>query len=169
MDVNGMKDFIDEINIEEVQLDQADEAAIFLTALESVLTPEEFNLVLENATELELYGLIPDAAALEAAKKIVYKQTKSMNVSREEAKACIRMAKKANTAAYKKYAKGRAMMLEGREEMFRQHKGKAHREAIAIVRGANKKASAMRGTVSGETIEKGLKKKMKELDTGTAS
>ena len=54
--------YLNETNVEDVTLDAADESAIFLAALQDTCTPEEYeSLVMENATELELYGLIESA------------------------------------------------------------------------------------------------------------
>ena len=120
MDMTGVKSFLDEMNADDVTLDKADESAILLAALEDTCTPEEFQLVMENLHELELYGLIESAEIATEAKKIVYKQTNQMNLIREQAKAALRLAKKANTASWKKYKRGREMMLEAREEIFKQ-------------------------------------------------
>lgn len=165
MDFNNIQDFIDEVNVDEVELDAADESAILLTALESVCTPEEFQVILENLTELELYGLIDSAEIATEAKKIVYKQTRQMNLNREQSKAALRFAKKANTAGWKKYVRGRKLMLEGRQECFQQFQSKSKSEAKKIVSGARKKSAAMKGsTVTGRVISDKLDKKIKEYD-----
>lgn len=165
MDMMGVKDFLDEMNADDVTLDKADESAILLTALEDACTPEEFQLVMENLHELELYGLIESAEIATEAKKIVYKQTKQMNLNREQSKAALRLAKKANTASWKKYQRGRAMMLEGREEIFKQFGSKGKTEAKKVLNNSKKKASSMKGnTVTGKTLDKNLDKKINEID-----
>ena len=161
---NDVMNFLETASIEDVKLTPADEAAIFLAALEDACeTPEEFNqLVMENATELELYQLIPDASIVTEAKKIVYKQTKAMNLGREQSKAALRMAKNANTADWKKYQRGRQMMLEARENIFNKFQGKAKQEAKKVVSGAKRKASSMNST-TGKSITEKMDKKIKEM------
>lgn len=160
---NSTMDFIDAMNAEDIQLDAADEAAILLEALSDTCTKEEMQLVMENASELELYGLIPSAEIVTEAKKIVYKQTKAMNLSREQSKAALRLAKKANTAAWKKYTRGRQMMLEARADIFKQFGGKAKTEAKKVISNSRKKATSMKGnTVTGQTLSDNLDKKVKE-------
>jgi hypothetical protein len=165
MDTNGVMGFIDEMNADNVQLTKADESDILLTALQDACSPEEYQLVMENLTELELYGLIDSAEIATEAKKIVYKQTKEMNLNREQVKAAIRLAKNANTASYKKYHKGRTMMLEGRAEICKQFGGKAKQEAKKVIANSRKKASAMKNsTVTGKTISDNLDKKINEIN-----
>lgn len=164
MYLEGIQSFIEEIDADNVELTKADESAIFLAAIQDACSPEEFNLVMENAHELELYGLIESAEIATEAKKIVYKQTKQMNLNREQMKAVIRLARRANTASYKKYHKGRMMMLEGREEMVKQFGGKAKSEAKRVLTNAKKKSSSMKGsTVTGKTISDKMDKKIKEI------
>lgn len=161
--MNSTMDFINDMNAEDIHFDAADEASILLEALSDSCTKEEMQLIMENMTELELYGLIPSAEIATEAKKIVYKQTKAMNLSREQSKAALRLAKKANTASWKKYNRGRQMMLEAREDIFKQFGGKAKTEAKKVLVNSRKKASAMKNsTVTGQTISDNLDKKVKE-------
>lgn len=165
MEMTGVKNFLDEVNADSIELDKADESAILLTALEDACTPEEFQLVMEHLHELELYGLIESAEIATEAKKIVYKQTKQMNLDREQSKAALRLAKKANTASWKKYQRGRKMMLEAREEIFKQFGSKGKTEAKKVLSNSRKKASSMKGnTVTGKTISDKLDKKINELN-----
>lgn len=154
MELDTMQEFLDGLNEDEVEFDAADEAAILLDGLEDECTDEEWNVILENMTELEIYGLIPNAEmATEAAKKVAYKVTKQMNLNRETAKAALRSAEKKNTAAWKKYHKARVAMLEARNDIYKQEAGVAKKAAKATLNNARKKASAMKGnTVTGDMI-----------------
>ena len=165
MDMTGVKSFLDEMNADDVTFDKADESAVLLAALEDTCTPEEFQLVMDNLHELELYGLIESADIATEAKKIVYKQTNQMNLNREQSKAALRLAKKANTASWKKYQRGRTMMLEAREEIFKQFGSKGKSEAKKVISNSRKKASSMKGnTVTGKTISDNLDKKINEIN-----
>lgn len=165
MEIASIKDFLDEVNADSIELDKADESAILLTALEDECTPEEFQLVMENLHELELYGLIESASIATEAKKIVYKQTKQMNLDREQSKAALRLARKANTASWKAYQKGRKMMQEARDDIFKQFGSKAKSEAKKVLSNSKKKASSMKGnTVTGKTISDKLDKKINEIN-----
>lgn len=154
MEFGAMQDFMNEYNTTEVEFNAADEAAIFLDALHAECNEDEWNLVLENMTELEIYGLIPDAeAATEAAKKVAYKVTKQMNMNRETAKACLRSAERKQTAAWKKYHKARVQMIEARNMIYKQEAAVGKKAAKATLNNARKKASAMKGnTVTGDMI-----------------
>lgn len=152
MDFDGIQDFIDTMDIDDIELTKAEESAILLTALESVCTDDEFGVIMENLTELELYGLIESAEIATEAKKIVYKQTKEMNLNREQAKACILLAKKKRHPAWIKYHKGRLMMFEGRDECYRVFGNKGKNIAKQIVNNTKKKSSTMGKTVTGNLI-----------------
>lgn len=162
-DYNAMN-FIEFMNASEVSLNKADESAILLTALQDVCTPSEYSIIMENLHELELYGLIESAEVATEAKRIVYKQTKQMNMNREQTKAALRLAQKANTADWKKYHKGRQMMLQAREAICAKFKGKARTEAKAILKNSKKKASSMGNTVTGKLISDKLDAKVKEYE-----
>ena len=156
-------DLINEINIDSISLDPADESDILLTALQDVMSDEEYTAVMENLSELELYGLVQTAEIATEAKKIVYKQTKQMNLNREQAKAAFRLAKKANAGCWKKYHHHRQEMIKNREIIFRQYGPKAKSEAKKVIMNARKKASSMSGsTVTGKSISDNLDKKVKE-------
>lgn len=167
MNMNEIKDMIDEQSIDDVKLTPADEAAIFLEALQDACdSAEEYQtLVMENATELALYGLIPDAdIANEAVKKIVYKQTKEMNLNREQSKAALRLAKNANSPEWKKYHKARTKMLEEKENIFKKFGSKAKTEAKKIISNARRKASSI-PSVTGKTITEKMDKKINEMSS----
>lgn len=166
MDFNGIQDFLDEMGTENIQLDAADESAIFLEALQDACTPEEWQIIQENMHELELYGLIESAEIATEAKKIVYKQTKQMNLNREESKAALRIAEKANTADWKEYSKARKKMLAARDRIYAKHKTLAKSEAKRIVNGGKKKASSMKGnTVTGDIITNKIGAKSKQYNS----
>lgn len=152
------------IDVNSIQLDAADESAIFLAALQDVCTEEEYNqLVMENTTELALFGLIENADIVTEAKKIVYKQTKSMNINREESKACLRLAKKANDQLWKGYQKHRAKMIEFRDKIYDKYGSKGKTEAKRVLNNSRKKASAA-NSVTGKTITAKMDKKIKEME-----
>lgn len=162
----GTLDLIKDINIDSISLSPADEADIFLTAIQDALTPEEYASVMENLTELELYGLIESAEIATEAKKIVYKQTKQMNLNREQAKAAFRLAKKANAGCWKKYHHHRQEMIKNRDIIFRTYGPKAKSEAKRVIMNSRKKASSMsNNTVTGKTISDGLDKKVQEYSS----
>ena len=153
------------INVDDIQLESADEAAIFLAALQDVCTEEEYNAIVnESATELALFGLIDNAEIATEAKKIVYKQTKTMNLNREQAKAAFRLAKKANSPEWKQYTKHRKLMIEAREKIFAKFNTKAKTEAKKVVNNSKRKASAM-NSVTGKTIVEKMDKKIKEVES----
>ena len=169
MDFDGIDSFLEEMNDSEVELTEADEAAIVLAAIESECTPEEYQLVLENIHELEIYGIIPNAEIVTEAKKIVYKQTKQMNMSREKARAALRIAERKNTGAWKRYHAARQKMLEAREEIYKQHNAEATKTAKNVLSNARKKASSMKGqTVTGDMIYNKIRAKQKKIN-GKAS
>lgn len=160
-----MMDFLNETSADEIELTPADESAIFLAALQDACeTEEEYNqLVMENAQALELYGLIDSAEIATEAKKIVIKQTKQMNLNREQAKAAIRIARRANSADYKKYEKGRRMMLEARAEIVKKYQSKAKTEAKKVLVNSKRKASSMNSN-AGKDIVKKMDKKIAEVE-----
>lgn len=164
--IDQVMNFLNEknINVDDITLDAADESAIFLAALEDACdTEEEFQLVMEAAVELALYGLIEDAEIATEAKKIVYKQTKQMNLNREQAKAALRLAKKANSPEYQRYKKHRMAMMEEREKIFAKFGPKAKTEAKKVINNAKKKASSM-NSVTGKTIVAKMDKKIAEME-----
>lgn len=167
MEFDGMQDFLDEYNESEVELDEADEAAILMDGLQDECTDEEFQLVLENLHELEIYGLIPSAEVAMEAKKIVYKQTKQMNMNRERARAALRIAEKKNTAAWKKYHKARMQMIEARNDIYKQHAAESTKVAKNTLSNARKKASSMKGnTVTGDMIYNKIGSRQQKINNG---
>ena len=164
--VNELMNYLNDenVNIDDLSLDAADESAIFLSALRDTCTEEEFNsLVMENTTELELYGLIDNADIVTEGFKIVkHKITKQENLNREQAKAAFRLAKKANSAEWKAYTKHREKMIEARNKIFTKYASKAKSEARKVIQNAKNKASNM-SSVTGKTISEKMDKKIKEM------
>ena len=162
--MDEIMNYLSEDDVDNITLDAADESAIFLTALQDVCTPEEYEeLVLENATELALYGLIENADMVTEAKKIVYKQTKEMNMNREQARAALRLAKKADSVDYKQYKKYRNLMIQARNKIYAKYGAKAKTEAKKVLQNSKRKASAS-NSVTGSTITKKMDKKIKEIE-----
>lgn len=153
---------LSETDVDDIQLTPADETAILLTALQDVCTEEEYNdLVMEGATELALYGLIESPEIVTEAKKIVYKQTKQMNLNREQTKAALRMAKKANSPEWKRYHKHRTLMIEAREDIIRKYNSRAKTEAKKVLKNAKRKASA-NTSKKGKAVESKIDLKLQE-------
>lgn len=157
---------VEEINVDDIELDAADESAIFLAAMmDACESEQEFNeLVLENATTLALYGLIEDPEIVTEAKKIMYKQTKTMNLNREQSKAALRFAKKANSSDWKLYAKYRKAMMEAREKIFAKWASKSKSEAKKVLANAQRKASSMPKTESSDKLLDKISDKNKEYE-----
>lgn len=157
--------YLNEPNIEDLTLDAADESAIFLAALQDTCTPEEYEqIVVEGATELELYGLIENADAVTEATKIVkHKITKQENLNREQAKAALRLAKKANSAEWKQYSLHRAKMKEARAKIMQKYASKSKTEAKKVLQNSKRKASSM-NSVTGRSIQEKMDKKIKEME-----
>lgn len=166
MDSSNAMDFIESLNVDNVHLTQADESAIVLEALQDSCTEEEWKVIMENLTELELYGIIANENIQEIAteaKRIVIKETKQMDLNREQSKAAFRLAKNANAMCWKKYKKARTKMLAARQEIFEKYGPKAKMEARRVIMNARKKSSNMNGnTVTGKTISDKLDSKVKE-------
>ena len=154
-----------ENNYDDVELSSADESAIFLAALQDSCTPEEYEqLVLENATELELYGLIENAEMVKEAMTVVkHKITKQENLKREQSKAALRIAKRKNTPEYRKYKFHKQKMREYRDKIYAKTASNAKKEAKNVVMNAKRKASSM-NTVTGKTITEKMDKKIKEME-----
>ena len=165
--VNELMNYLNEenVNIDDLTLDAADESAVFLAALQDTCTPEEFNsLVMENLTELELYGLIDSAEVAQEGFKIVkHKITKQENLNREQAKAAFRLAKKANSPEWKAYTKARTKMKEARAKIFTKFASKSKSEARKVLQNSKRKASNM-PSVTGKTISDKIDKKIKEME-----
>lgn len=157
--------YLNEDNVDDIVLDSADESAILLAALQDVCTEQEYQeLVMENAHELALYGLIDDPEMVQEAATIVkHKITKQESLNREQAKAAFRLARKQNSAEWKNYHKHRAQMIEDRQKIFAKYNSKAKSEAKKVITNSKRKSSSMT-SVTGRTIDAKLDKKVKELN-----
>lgn len=146
----------------------AAEAAIFMdTLLESCESEEEFvDYVTENATEWELYGMIPSAErALEAIKTIKVTDWKIKNRNRAQHRECIRLAYKSGDPNYKKYKKFRDLMRKFRALIFKKWDAKAKANVMKAKRNNIAKASSI-NTKSGNTLKKRLNTAMVKSDKG---
>ena len=129
----------------EYDISAAEESAIFLDTLYSECeSKDEFvQLVEENATLWEMYGLIEDAtAATEAVKKMKIDNWKKVNLDRVAAREAIRVCQKEDAALFKKYTKHRALFKKYRDQILRKYGNKSRRIAKkSIANSAHKHAS----------------------------
>lgn len=147
------------IDPDKIELTSADEAAIFLAALESVSTPDEYKaIVTENAVELELYQLIDSASVATEAHRYVVTKTRKWDMNREEKKAALRLAAKADSSDYRQYVYHRGKMIEYRTKIFEKFGAKARMEAKRIVQNSRRKASSMNSNVGKSIVDKMDKK-----------
>lgn len=145
-------------------LTPADESAIFLEALRSQCTPEEFyELAIESAYSLELYGLIQKAdPAMESQKNIV-RLNKLATMSSVQKRTAIRMGQRKNDVDYKNYKKHRDLMIAAREKLFKKFASASKTEAKKIMTASKHKASSM-STPAGKSIANKMDKAIKEAD-----
>ena len=135
----------------EDELTPAEESAIFLDAMySSCNSPEEFiDMVEENATVWEMYGLIQDAtAATEAVKRMKIDNWKKVNLDRVAARESIRLAQKNKSADYKKYVKYRALFKKYRDKILKRFGVRSKsvaRRAIASAKTAKRAKSPLFG------------------------
>ena len=155
----------------EDELTPAEESAIFLDAMySSCNSPEEFiDMVEENATVWEMYGLIQDAtAATEAVKRMKIDNWKKVNLDRVAARESIRLAQKNKSADYKKYVKYRALFKKYRDKILKRFGVRSKsvaRRAIAnsqhksaAMSNSAKRATAIDTTKKLDSVMKGLNK-----------
>lgn len=132
--------------------DPAIESELFLTALESECSADEYErLCEESMSEMAIFNLVSDPEIATEATKTIVKMNKSAKFSAIERRAAIRLAEKANDPLYTKYAKGRKLMLESREGIYTKYGNKAKTEAKKIIQNSRRKASAM-NSQAGHTI-----------------
>lgn len=135
--------------------DAAIESEIFLTALEAECTPEEFAEICEESmAEMAIYNLVADPEIATEATKSIVKMNKSAKFSAIERRAAIRLAEKANDPAYTKYAKGRKLMLENRDTIYKKYGAKAKSEAKKVIQNSRRKASAMNSDAGHSIVDK---------------
>ena len=142
----------DEVSLEG---DTAVESELFLAALESECTPEEYASLMEDcAVEMALYGLIDNAeSALEASRTVV-KFSKRDTFDKVAARAAIRLAEKANDPEYKKYKKYRDLWRQSRDKIYKKYMTKARSEAKKVLSNSKRKATAMVSDGSKSVVDK---------------
>ena len=157
-------------NTEEFELTAAEESAIFLDSVYSTCdSPEEFiDMVEENATVWEMYGLIQDAtAATEAVKKMKIDNWKSVNLSRVAAREAIRQAQRANSADYKKYAKFRGLFKKYRDKILKMFGTRSKAAAKKSIANSQRKLAAIKPTTAKKKAQStDLMKKMERVAKG---
>lgn len=150
------------------------ETEIFLMSMEELLTPEEFSeIVIEGATQLELYGIITDATIVEESysianeasynKKVVIKQTKDSVMDKIQKRTCIRIEQEQNSSLWLQYHKGRTMMIDAREKMYKKNMSKARSLTMQSMQNSARKASAM-SNKSGATIIERMDKQIAKMN-----
>lgn len=131
----------DEVTLEG---DAAVESELFLAALESECTPEEYAALMDEcAVEMALYGLIDDAESAMEASRTIVKFSKKDTFDKVAARACIRLAEKANDPEYKKYQKYRALWKESRDKIYKKYMTKARSETKRVLSNSKRKATSM--------------------------
>lgn len=157
-------------NGQAADLSQSLEAELFLVAMKEECSPEEFNaLVVESAIDLEIYKIIPDASLVTSAmesgyqKKVVTKQTKAMVMDKVKKRACIRLAEADDGPLWKRYKKGRTMMIEARNEIYAKYNSRGDKAAKAALKNSSKKAASMQ-TKKGNDIVAKMDNSIKKLN-----
>jgi len=149
----------------DAELTEADESYIFLEALRSECTAEEFiALAVESAVELELHGLVHNAdVAMEGQRNIV-KLNKFATMSSVQKRTAIRIGARKNDADYVLYKKHRDAMIKAREKLFTKFSSQSISEARKIMSNAKHKASTM-STPKGKSIADKMDKAIKKTDS----
>lgn len=164
-----------EIDPESV-LDNAMESMVLLDVLRETCTKDEYTQFLtDNATELELYGLIDrDSMATEAysdnddgdaameAKNIV-RLNRDANIAREEARIAIGLAKKSKDQLYDYYKKYSGLKRKFRDKIYGKYGSKAKPLARKAVLNSRNRASVM-NSKTGTTIMNKIDQRIKQLD-----
>lgn len=172
-----------EESVTEVEIDPDEfltegmESAILLDVLRETCTKEEFSEFLaENKTDLELYGLINFSALatesyagedgeLEEASEArnIVRLNKQAQISREEARISIGLAKKSGDALYKYYHKYAELKRKFRDKIYEKYNGRAKGLARKAVMNSRNKASVM-NSKTGSTIINKIDSRIKDLD-----
>lgn len=177
-DMGAEESVIREVSDEEM-LTPGMESILFLEALRATCaSEEEYKTILsENATELQLYGVVdPVAIARESyededgeeeeiateAKNIV-RLNKQARVSTEVARISIGLAKKANDPLYKQYHKYSVLKRQFREKIYAKYGSRATPLARkAVANGRNR--AAMINSPAGAGIVSKIDSRLKQLD-----
>ena len=165
-----------EVSDDEI-LDSAMESTIFLDALKATCTPEEFKQILsENATELQLYGIVdPIAIAKESyeegeddeeiateARSIV-RLSKEAKINTEEARIAIGLAKKSKDPLYTSYKKHSTLKRQFRDKIYAKYGSRAKPLARkALSNGRNR--AAMMNSPAGVSIVSKIDSRLKQLN-----
>lgn len=153
--IDAMMDYLTEPNLDDFHASPADESAIFLAAMQESCTAEEYQtLVMESATELELYGLINSADIATEAQKIVYKQTKQQQLTREQNRMVMRMGKRLDLPEYRRYKKFITLALQERNKLRQRLGSKAKQEVKRSMANSKRKASSMNSANSDKLMQK---------------
>lgn len=143
------------------------EAELTLLALhEECADDAEFGDLIEDcATEMALYGVVDDPSiATEAAKKVVIKDYKSAKFNMLVSRAAIRIAMVNNSPLYAKYRKGRDMMIDAREAIYKKYHSQAVQEARRILKNSKNKASNMSSS-GGKDIMKKIDRQISKVES----
>lgn len=172
-----------EESVTEVEIDPDEfltegmESKLLLDVLRETCTKEEFtSFINENKTELELYGLVNFSALatesftnddedLEEATEArnIVRLNKQAQISREEARISIGLAKKSNDALYKYYHKYAELKRKFRDKIYEKYNGRARGLARKAVMNSRNKASVM-NSKTGSTIINKIDSRIKDLD-----
>ena len=151
MDKN-IKDYIfDESDAPEITtLESAnDRAAVLLAGLEETFASrDEFlDFVNENATTMQIYGILPPETAMEAAKVQKIKTVVSVQsqMSRATKLAALRLASAKKDPNFYKYIKFRDLMREYREKIYQKYGNKGKAIARKELRNSGNNAKAIPG------------------------
>ena len=156
------------VDYEDTELTSAEESVYFLDALMGECQSlEEFQaIVLENAVDFQLYGLIDDAeAAIEAVKRIQIDDWKHVNFNRLVHRECIRLAKKNNDPNYTKYAMFRDKMRGFRSKIFSRWENKAKINVRKALQNSKGKAANI-NTSTGKKVTSQLNNAIKRAEAG---
>lgn len=172
-----------EESVTEVEIDPDEflteglESALLLDVLKETCTKEEFDTFLaENRTDLELYGLVNFSALasesytgeegeLEEASEArnIVRLNRQAQISREEARISIGLAKKSNDALYKYYHKYAELKRKFRDKIYEKYNARAKGLARKAVMNSRNKASVM-NSKTGSTIINKIDSRIKDLD-----
>ena len=149
---NSIKDYIfDESSAPEITtLESAtDRAAVLLAGLEETFASrDEFlDFVNENATTMQIYGILPPETAMEGAKvqKIRTVVSVQSQLSRATKLAALRLAYANKDPNFDKYIKYRDLMREYRTRIYQKYGNKGKAVARKELRNAGNKAKAISG------------------------
>jgi len=154
----------EDVDIENIELSEAEESALFLTALREECTNEEYNqLIMENAQEFELYGIIDSAEVATEALKNIVKFNKIANFNRIQKRAAITLAAKAGSPLYEKYALYRKKMIEFRVKIYEKFASASKKAAKTAISNSRRKASSI-PSASGKSIVDKMDNQIKKMD-----